>query len=159
MDFVVAGLTLGVLVGFDEELTSRGPLLTALRGRTRKVAVALISSALFGLMHGIDVVLGQSVTDTLPTRPHVRPTTPRMTRSGRSRPVPIITADARSDRCADVSWHLCGSCRSYSRCAVSWATCRSGHRPTAGENCSGPPAAPAGARWAAEFPEVVRPPC
>lgn len=65
-DFVVAGLALGVLVGFNEELTSRGLLLTGLRGGTREIAVALISSALFGLMHGVNIVLGQSLADTLP---------------------------------------------------------------------------------------------
>ena len=65
-DFVVAGLALGVLVGFNEELTSRGLLLTGLRAHSREIAVALISSALFGLMHGVNIVLGQSLADTLP---------------------------------------------------------------------------------------------
>lgn len=65
-DFLVAGLALGVVVGFNEELTSRGLLLVGLRGSTREVWVALVSSLLFGLMHGVNIVLGQSVGETLP---------------------------------------------------------------------------------------------
>ena len=55
-----------MLVGFNEELTSRGLLLVGLRGSTREVWVALVSSLLFGLMHGINIFLGQSVGETIP---------------------------------------------------------------------------------------------
>ena len=65
-DFVIAALVLGVFVGFNEEMTSRGLLLVGLRGSTREVWVALVSSLLFGLMHGINIFLGQSVGETLP---------------------------------------------------------------------------------------------
>ncbi|MGF0118155.1 CPBP family intramembrane glutamic endopeptidase [Promicromonospora sp. Marseille-Q5078] len=65
-DFILAALALGVFVGFNEELTSRGLLLVGLRSRTREVWVALISSLLFGLMHGINIFLGQSLGETLP---------------------------------------------------------------------------------------------
>ena len=37
-DFVVAGLVVGVLVGFGEEFTTRGLLLVGLRGRMREVS-------------------------------------------------------------------------------------------------------------------------
>ncbi|WP_158580719.1 CPBP family intramembrane glutamic endopeptidase [Cellulomonas rhizosphaerae] len=63
-DFVLAAVTLGVLVGFNEELTSRGLFLTGLRSSTREVWVALLSSLLFGLMHGVNIFLGQSVGET-----------------------------------------------------------------------------------------------
>ncbi|MFC4613116.1 CPBP family intramembrane glutamic endopeptidase [Cellulomonas algicola] len=66
LDFVVAALALGVFVGFTEELTTRGVLLVGLRGSTAEVWVALVSSLCFGLMHGINIVLGQSVADTIP---------------------------------------------------------------------------------------------
>lgn len=66
LDFVLAALALGVFVGFTEELTTRGVLLVGLRGSTGEVVVALVSSLCFGLMHGINVFLGQSVAATVP---------------------------------------------------------------------------------------------
>lgn len=66
LDFVLAALALGVFVGFTEELTTRGVLLVGLRGSTAEVWVALVSSLCFGLMHGINIFLGQSVADTVP---------------------------------------------------------------------------------------------
>ncbi|GEM00204.1 CPBP family intramembrane glutamic endopeptidase [Cellulomonas terrae] len=66
MDFILAALALGVFVGFAEELTTRGLLLVGLRGSVAEVWAALISSLCFGLMHGINIFLGQSVADTLP---------------------------------------------------------------------------------------------
>ncbi|CAM3755634.1 CPBP family intramembrane glutamic endopeptidase [Occultella aeris] len=65
-DFILAALALGIVVGFNEELTSRGLLLVGLRGSTREIWVALVSSAAFGLMHGINIFLGQSVAETIP---------------------------------------------------------------------------------------------
>jgi membrane protease YdiL (CAAX protease family) len=65
-DFVLAALALGVFVGFNEELTSRGLLLVGLRGSTREIWVALVSSLLFGMMHGVNIFLGQSLGATIP---------------------------------------------------------------------------------------------
>ncbi|QJW35041.1 CPBP family intramembrane glutamic endopeptidase [Cellulosimicrobium protaetiae] len=66
LEFVLAALALGVFVGFTEELTTRGVLLVGLRGSVAEIGVALISSLCFGLMHGINIFLGQSVAATLP---------------------------------------------------------------------------------------------
>jgi uncharacterized protein len=54
-----------ILVGFTEELTTRGLLLTALRSRLSEVWVWLLTSALFGLMHLINIAAGQDVGTTL----------------------------------------------------------------------------------------------
>ena len=66
LDFLLAALALGVFVGFAEELTTRGLLLVGLRGSVAEIWAALISSLCFGLMHGANIFLGQSVGDTLP---------------------------------------------------------------------------------------------
>ena len=58
-------LLLGVLVGFAEELTTRGLLLTGLRASLREGWVWFITSALFGLMHAVNIVLGAPVPGTL----------------------------------------------------------------------------------------------
>ncbi len=59
-------LALGTLmVGFAEELTTRGVLLVAMRARYREIWVWLITTALFGLMHGLNVISGQAVDLTL----------------------------------------------------------------------------------------------
>lgn len=61
--FFAASVVL-VLVGFTEELTARGLLLVALRSRLSEVWVWLISSVAFGVMHYMNVVLGQGFAPT-----------------------------------------------------------------------------------------------
>lgn len=65
IDFLLAALALGVLVGFNEEFVTRGLVIVGLRGRFAEVWVWLISSALFGLMHGVNFILGQPVGPTV----------------------------------------------------------------------------------------------
>jgi len=62
--FLFAALGL-CLVGFTEEVVTRGVLLVALRTRFAEVWVWLISTALFALMHLANVALGQAVGGTL----------------------------------------------------------------------------------------------
>ena len=61
--FLAASIVL-ILVGFTEELTTRGLLLVALRSRFSEVWVWLISSVAFGLMHYMNVLLGQGFAPT-----------------------------------------------------------------------------------------------
>lgn len=63
-DFVVAGLVVGVVVGFGEEFTTRGLLLVGLRARLREVLVWLFTCLAFGLIHGANILLGAPVADT-----------------------------------------------------------------------------------------------
>ena len=65
VDFVVAGLVVGVLVGFGEEFTTRGLLLVGLRARIREVFVWLFTCLAFGLIHGVNILLGAPVASTL----------------------------------------------------------------------------------------------
>jgi membrane protease YdiL (CAAX protease family) len=59
-------LALGVaLVGFSEELLTRGLMLVGFRGSFGEVWVWLFVSLSFALLHGINVLFGQSVGDTL----------------------------------------------------------------------------------------------
>ncbi|MEZ5077140.1 MAG: CPBP family intramembrane glutamic endopeptidase [Solirubrobacterales bacterium] len=59
-------LALGtLLVGFGEELTTRGVLLVGMRARYREILVWLITSGLFALMHGLNIISGQAVGKTL----------------------------------------------------------------------------------------------
>ena len=62
--FFAASLVL-LLVGFTEEMTSRGLMLVALRSRLSEVWVWFISSAAFGLMHFTNFFLGQDLVPTL----------------------------------------------------------------------------------------------
>jgi len=62
--FLGASLAL-LLVGFTEELVHRGLLLTALRSRLSEVWVWFLTSALFGLMHFVNVLLGSPVAGTV----------------------------------------------------------------------------------------------
>jgi len=53
------------LVGFTEELTYRGLALVGFRGGYSEVKVWLFTSILFGLLHGVNVVLGQGAVLTI----------------------------------------------------------------------------------------------
>lgn len=54
-----------LLVGFTEELVHRGLLLTALRSRLSEVWVWFLSSALFAVMHLVNVLLGAPLAGTV----------------------------------------------------------------------------------------------
>lgn len=59
-------LALGVLlVGFSEELLTRGLMLVGFRGSVSERGAWLATSALFGLLHGINVLFGQSLGSTI----------------------------------------------------------------------------------------------
>ncbi|PRY69578.1 hypothetical protein B0I08_102254 [Glaciihabitans tibetensis] len=62
--FFAASLVL-LLVGFTEEMTTRGLLLTALRSRLGEGWVWFITSALFGLLHLVNAFLGQPIGPTV----------------------------------------------------------------------------------------------
>jgi hypothetical protein len=53
------------LVGFSEEITYRGLALVGFRGGYSEVKVWLFTSILFGLLHGVNVVLGQGAGPTI----------------------------------------------------------------------------------------------
>jgi len=62
--FFAASIVL-LLVGFTEELTTRGLLLVGLRSRLPEVWVWFLTSALFGVMHLINAISGQAIGATL----------------------------------------------------------------------------------------------
>lgn len=63
LPFVLAGT---LLVGFSEELVSRGLLVVGLReGGASEWLVWLVTSAMFALLHAINAFFGQSVRTTL----------------------------------------------------------------------------------------------
>ncbi|MHC9046394.1 lysostaphin resistance A-like protein [Microbacterium saperdae] len=62
--FFAASVVL-ILVGFTEELTTRGLLLTALRSRLSEGWVWFLTSALFALMHLMNAFSGQDLLPTL----------------------------------------------------------------------------------------------
>lgn len=62
--FFAASLVL-LLVGFTEEMATRGLLLTGLRSSLHEAWVWLITSTLFALMHLINIFLGQPIAPTL----------------------------------------------------------------------------------------------
>ncbi|WP_257613945.1 CPBP family intramembrane glutamic endopeptidase [Arthrobacter sp. 31Y] len=62
--FLAASLVI-LLVGFTEELTTRGLLLTALRSRLAEVWVWLLTSALFAAMHLLNATSGQALGATI----------------------------------------------------------------------------------------------
>jgi len=62
--FLGASLVL-LLVGFTEEIVHRGLLLTALRSRFSEVWVWLFTSALFAVMHFVNVLLGAPFAGTV----------------------------------------------------------------------------------------------
>ena len=63
--YLLGLLALGVIVGFNEELATRGLMLTGLRARQREVWVWLTTSVLFGLMHAVNIFLGAPIGQTL----------------------------------------------------------------------------------------------
>ena len=63
---MILWLALGTaLVGFSEEITYRGLALVGFRGGYSEVKVWLFTSLLFGLLHGVNVVLGQGAVLTV----------------------------------------------------------------------------------------------
>ena len=59
-------LAVGVLlVGFSEELLTRGLLIVGLRPALKEPTVWFVTSLLFGLMHGLNIISGQAVGTTL----------------------------------------------------------------------------------------------
>jgi hypothetical protein len=62
--FFAASIVL-ILVGFTEELTTRGLLLTSLRSRLSEGWVWFLTSALFAAMHLINAASGQDLLPTL----------------------------------------------------------------------------------------------
>ncbi|WP_394194540.1 CPBP family intramembrane glutamic endopeptidase [Microbacterium foliorum] len=63
--FILSLLALGVLVGFCEELMARGLLLTAFRSQLSEGWVWFLTSALFGLMHLANALLGAPLLASL----------------------------------------------------------------------------------------------
>ncbi|MFJ3393610.1 CPBP family intramembrane glutamic endopeptidase [Leifsonia aquatica] len=63
--FIFALVALGVLVGFNEELMTRGLVLTAFRSRLHEGWAWFLSGALFGLMHLVNAALGAPLGGTL----------------------------------------------------------------------------------------------
>lgn len=62
---VLPVLALGtVLIGFSEELLTRGLMVVGFRGNLSEVWVWLATSVLFGLLHGLNVFFGQSIGAT-----------------------------------------------------------------------------------------------
>ncbi len=63
---MILWLALGTaLVGFSEEITYRGLALVGFRGGYSEVKVWLFTSLLFGLLHGVNLVLGQGAVPTI----------------------------------------------------------------------------------------------
>jgi len=59
-------LAVGVLlVGFSEEMVTRGLMIVGLRGGLREPMVWFVSSLLFGLLHALNIITGQAVGATL----------------------------------------------------------------------------------------------
>lgn len=63
--YFVPLLVLGILVGFNEELLTRGLLLVGLRASLREPWVWFVTSALFGLMHAANLFVGAPLPGTL----------------------------------------------------------------------------------------------
>lgn len=64
--FIFALVSLGILVGFNEEIMARGLVLTAFRSRLHEGWAWFLSSVLFGLMHLVNAALGSPLSSTLP---------------------------------------------------------------------------------------------
>ena len=63
---MILWLALGTaLVGFSEEITYRGLALVGFRGAYSEVKVWFFTSLLFGLLHGVNLILGQGAVPTI----------------------------------------------------------------------------------------------
>ncbi|KTD85573.1 CPBP family intramembrane glutamic endopeptidase [Paenibacillus etheri] len=63
--FILILILFGLLVGFCEEITYRGLLLTSLRSKVSEGWVCILTSIIFGLIHGSNIVLGQDISTTI----------------------------------------------------------------------------------------------
>ncbi len=54
-----------LMVGFCEEVISRGILLVGARGSMNEIWAWFVSCLMFGLLHGLNVLFGQSTADTI----------------------------------------------------------------------------------------------
>lgn len=63
--YLAAALAIGVLVGFGEEIATRGALLVGLRGRFGEVLVWITTCVLFGAMHGLNLLFGAPLSGTV----------------------------------------------------------------------------------------------
>ena len=63
--FILALLSLGILVGFNEEVMARGLVLTAFRSRLGEGWVWFLTSVLFGAMHLVNAALGAPLGQSL----------------------------------------------------------------------------------------------
>ncbi|MBF4588696.1 CPBP family intramembrane glutamic endopeptidase [Curtobacterium sp. VKM Ac-1395] len=65
-DWVAAWLLAGLVIGFSEELLTRGHVVRIMRSSGHsEVAVGLVSAALFALLHGSNLFTGQALGPTL----------------------------------------------------------------------------------------------
>lgn len=65
-DWVSAWLLAGVVIGFSEELLTRGYVVRIMRSSGRsEIAVGMVSAALFALLHATNLFIGQPLLPTL----------------------------------------------------------------------------------------------
>ncbi len=65
-DWVAAWLLAGLVIGFSEELLTRGYVVRIMRSSGRsEIAVGLVSAALFALLHASNLFVGQPLLPTL----------------------------------------------------------------------------------------------
>ena len=64
--WVLSWLLAGLLIGFAEEVLTRGYVVRIMRGAGHsEIAVALVSAALFALLHSVNLFTGQAIGPTL----------------------------------------------------------------------------------------------
>ncbi|MCM6761280.1 CPBP family intramembrane metalloprotease [Rathayibacter sp. ZW T2_19] len=65
-DWVAAWLLAGLVIGFSEEVLTRGYVVRIMRSSGRsEIAVGLVSAALFALLHATNLFIGQPLLSTL----------------------------------------------------------------------------------------------